>query len=155
MAELKASEVKYGAPVVTKLGPFLFTATEIEFPSGAEVVTGGVELNLEKLGLTDAAVLGAQEAAGPTGATGSVATTTQLPVAAWTSGFCVEQTTASKTEAILKALPVTITVQSGKLFLRFLECKTANKVFLEVTTAEKATSGLMALSGCTIFCIGK
>ena len=155
MAELKASEVKYSTPLVTKVGGLLLTATQIEFPASAEVVTNGVELNLAKLGLTDEAVYGVAQVAGPEATSGEVATTSQLPAAIWTSGLAIEQSTSAKGEAILKALPVTVTIKAGKAFLRFFEAKTANKVFLEVTTAEKATSGLMALSGCTIFCLGK
>jgi hypothetical protein len=156
MAELKASEVKYSVPLVTKIGGVLFTATNVEFPASAEVITGGVELNLEKLGLADNAVLGNAEAAGPPATSGEVATTTALPIAAWTSGLAIEQLTAGESKtAIKKALNVTITINANKLFLRFFETKTANKVMLEVLTAEKATSGLMALSGCTVFVLGK
>lgn len=143
-------------PLITKLGGVLFTATQIEFPASAEVITGGVELNLTKLGLTDEAILGNASVAGPEGATGEIATTSTLPVAVWTSGLAIEQKTAGESaKAIVKALPVAISINANKVFLRFFEAKTANKVFLEVTTAEKATSGLMALSGCTIFCLGK
>ncbi len=156
MAELKASEVKYSQPLVTKLGGVLFTATNVEFPASAEVITGGVELNLEKLGLTVQSVLGNRAAAGPEGGVGETASTTAVPIAAWTSGLAIEQITAAESAtAIKKALPVTISINANKLFLRFFECKTANKVFLEVLTAEKATSGLMALSGCTVFVLGK
>ncbi len=156
MAELKASEVKYAAPVITKLGGVLFTATQIEFPASAEVITGGVELNLAKLGLTDESVLGNGSVAGPEGAAGEIATTSTLPVAAWTSGLAIEQKTAAESaKAIVKALNVAVSINSNKLFLRFFETKTANKVMLEVVTAEKATSGLMGLCGCTIFCLGK
>ena len=156
MGELKASEVKYGIPLVTTLGGVKFTATQIEFPASAEVITGGVELNLAKLGLTDEAVLGNAPIAGPEGLPGENATTSALPIAAWTSGLAIEQKTAAESaKAIVKALPVTITINANKLFLRFFETKTANKVWLEVTTAEKATSGLMALCGCTVFVLGK
>jgi hypothetical protein len=156
MAELKASEVKYSEPLKTKLGGLLFTATQVEFPASAEVITGGVELNLAKLGLADEAVFGNNPVAGPEATVGEIASTSALPVAAWTSGIAFAQKEAGESaKAIVKALNVAISINANKLFLRFFETKTANKVLLEVTTAEKATSGLMALSGCTVFVLGK
>jgi hypothetical protein len=153
MAELKASEVKYSQPLVTKLGGVLFTATKIEFPASAESITGGVELNLAKLGLTVEAVLGDSPAAGPEGALGEVASTSATPIAAWATTV-VEESTAGKGEAIVKAVPVVITTEKSKLFLRFLAVVTLKKVWLELTTAEKGNA-TVGLCGCTIFCLGK
>jgi hypothetical protein len=154
MAELKASEVKYSTPLITKVGGLLLTATHIEFPASAESITGGIELNLAKLGLADEAVLGNNAVAGPEGAVGETASTTQLPFAAWTSGVVVEETTAAKGEAIVKAVPVVLTQEKTKLFLRFLAVVTLKKVWLELTTAEKANA-TVGLCGCTIFVLGK
>ncbi|HXJ92627.1 MAG TPA: hypothetical protein VMT20_07065 [Terriglobia bacterium] len=158
MGELKASEVKYGQPLVTKLGPLLFTATQIEFPASAESITGGIELNLAKLGLTDEAVLGNAAVAGPEGAVGEVASTTQLPIAAWTSGVAFEAKTAGESaKQIAKATPVSISINANKLFLRFyvLFKATAAEVLLEEgTTANKAKNTVGGWAT-TIFCIGK
>lgn len=155
MAELKASEVKYGVPLVTVIGAVRLTATQVEFPASAETITGGVELNLAKLGLTDEAVLGNASVAGPEGGAGETATTSALPVAAWTSGVAIEQKTAAEAaKAILKAVPVVISIASNKLSLRFLAVPTLKKDWLEITTAEKA-NGEVGLCGCTVFCLGK
>ncbi len=155
MAELKTSEVKYSTPLVTKLGPFLFTATQIEFPASAETVVGGIELNPAKLGLTDEAVLGNASVAGTEATLGEIATTSMVPVAVWSSGWVLESKTAAESATEIKiAIPVQVTVASNKIKLRFLRSETAKKTFVEISTAEKA-NGAVGLSGCTIFCIGK
>ena len=154
MAELKSSEVKYGVPLKTSIGGLWLTATQIEFPASAETITGGVELNLSKLGIPDESVAGASSAAGEVGA-GEIASTSGSTVFAW-STTVVEQTTAAKNEAIVKAVPTVITTEEKgkKLFLRFLAVPTLKKVWLEITTAEKA-NGTVGLCGCTVFCLGK
>jgi hypothetical protein len=154
MAELKASEVKYGIPLKTSVGGLFLTATQIEFPASAESITGGVELNLAKLGLTDEAVAGISNASGEVGA-GEIASTSGATVFAW-STTVVEQTTAAKGEAIVKAVPTVITTEEKgkKLFLRFLAVVTLKKVWLELTTAEKANA-TVGVCGCTVFCLGK
>src|SRR2546430_6073711 len=137
MGELKASEVKYSAPLVTKLGGLLFTATEIEFPASAEAITGGVELNLEKLGLTDQAVLGNAAVAGPEATSGEVATTTALPVAAWSTIVVEQKTAAESAKEIKKGLITAITINANKLFLRFFTQPVIKKPLSEANTAEK------------------
>ena len=74
---------------------------------------------------------------------------------AW-STTVVEQTTSAKNEAIVKAVPTVITTEEKgkKLFLRFLAVVTLKKVWLELTTAEKANA-TVGLCGCTVFCLGK
>lgn len=154
MAELKASEVKYSQPLVTKIGGVLFTATNIEFPASAETITGGVELNLAKLGLTDEAVLGNAPVAGPEGSAGETASTSALPIAAWSTTVIETKTAAEAAKAILKAVPTVIAINANKLSLRFLAVPTLKKDWLEITTAEKA-NGEVGLCGCTVFCLGK
>lgn len=141
-------------PLKTSVGSLWLTATQIEFPASAEVITGGVELNLAKLGLPDEGVAGVASVAGE-GATGELATTSGATVLAW-STTVVEQTTSAKNEAIVKAVPTVITTEEKgkKLFLRFLAVPTLKKVWLEITTAEKA-NGTVGLCGCTVFCLGK
>ena len=158
MAELKASEIKYGVPLVTKLGGVLFTATQIEFPASAETIEGGTELNLAKLGLADEAVLGNNEAAGPLATTGEVASTTQLPIAAWTSGMVFEAKTAGEaSKQIKKATPVSISINANKLYLRFyylFKATAAEVVFEEGTTANKAKNTVGGFVT-TVFVLGK
>lgn len=141
-------------PLKTAVGGLWLTATQIEFPASAESITGGVELNLAKLGLPDEGVAGIAPVAGE-GAGGEMAATTGATVFAW-STTCVEQTTSAKNEAIIKAVPTVITTEEKgrKLFLRFLAVVTLKKVWLELTTAEKANA-TVGLCGCTIFCLGK
>jgi hypothetical protein len=155
MAELKASEVKYSTPLVTKLGPFLFTATEIEFPASAEAVTGGVELNLKKLGLTDEGVFGTHQVAGPKAEALEVASTTVLPFAAWTTPLLAQKEAAESAKLIAKANVTAISVNAEKLFLRILAVKAAKEPMQESSTAEKGETGAVGLCGCTVFCIGK
>lgn len=146
--------MKYGVPLKTSVGGLWLTATQIEFPASAESITGGVELNLAKLGLTDEGVSGIAPVAGE-GAAGELATTSGSTVFAWATTV-VEQTTSAKGEAIVKAVPVVITTEEKgrKLFLRFLAVVTLKKVWLELTTAEKANAAV-GLCGCTVFCLGK
>lgn len=158
MAELKASEIKYGVPLVTKLGGVLFTATVIETPASAEYsdpadTGGGILLNLAKLGLADEAVLGVAQVAGPEGGTGETATTTSLPAAAWSSPLMTAKT-SSENERVLVAYQTAVTLGKGKLYLRIFAQNVAGEKepLLEPKAAIKAP---ISLCSCTIYCFGK
>ncbi len=157
MAELKASEIKYGQPLVTKVGGVLFTATTIETPASAEyqeVGSGtGLELNLAKLGLADAGVLGMAEVAGPQGAVGETAATSAVPVAAWATPLTAAKASAEN-EVMILIFPTIVTLGKGKLFLRIFSQGTAGiaNPMLEPKTSSKA---LVGLCSATIFVLGK
>ena len=157
MAEMTPALIKYGEPLKTKLGPLLFTATTIETPSGAEYSTPadtgkGMELNLAKLGLTDEAILGAVELT-PIGGTGEVASTTALPIAAWSTPLVTAKTSAEN-ERILIGYTTSVTIGKGKVFLRIFAQNTAGEKepLLEPKAGIKAP---ISLCSCTVFVLGK
>lgn len=151
MATLTSAEVKYGAPLVTKLGGVTFTATTIELPTG-EYPEKGFELNLAKLGLTDESILGANELA-PQGAAGEVASTTALPIAAWSTPL-QNAKKAAENELQTIVFPTSVTLGKGKLFLRIFAQETAGKKgpLVEPATADKA---VVTLCSATVFVLGK
>jgi hypothetical protein len=156
MAELKASEIKYSQPLVTKIGGVLFTATTIETPASAEyqeVGSGkGIELNLAKLGLTDEAVLGAVEVT-PVGAVGETASTTAVPIAAWSTPLQTAKK-AAENELQTVCFLTAVTLGKGKLYLRIFAQETAGlkEPLLEPKTSTKAA---ISLCSATIFVLGK
>jgi hypothetical protein len=158
MASVTAAEVKYGVPLKTSVGDLFLTATQIEFPAvNTSPATGGVELNLAKLGLTVQAIAGVHAAAAAQGSgpeAGEVASTTAPPAAVWTSGYAVTSLQAAKGEAITSVVPVTVTIKEGKVFLRFLAVSELKKDLLEIATAETA-NGVIALTSLTVFALGK
>lgn len=152
MAELKSSEIKYGAPLRTQVGGLTLTATVIETPASAEYAEKGVELNLAKLGLADEAVAGTASV-GPEGGQGEVASTTSLPVLAWCTPLATAKT-AAENERVIVAYLATVTLGKGKLFLRIFAQNTAGEKepLLEPKTSVKSP---ISLCSATIFCLGK
>lgn len=155
MAELKASELKYGVPLVTKLGGLLLTATQIETPESAEYAPeGALYLNLAKLGLTDEAVAGAAGVAGETTA-GEVATTTSLPIFAWSTPLVEAKTSGEEAKLVSVMFQTAVTNTKGKLCLRIFgmgATAAIGKPFLEPKTATKAA---VSLCTCTVFTLGR
>lgn len=155
MAELKASELKYGVPLSTKLGGLLLTATNIETPESAEYAPeGALYLNLAKLGLADEAVGGATSVAGETTA-GETATTTGLPLFAWSTPFVEGKATNEAAKLSGTIFPTTVNLTTGgKLCLRIYSQTTAGlgKPMSEPKTSTKAAVSLLV---CTVFVLGK
>jgi hypothetical protein len=154
MAELKASEVKYGAPIVTKISDLLFTITNIELPASAEYAEGGIELNLAKLGLTDEAVAGLSPVSRES-AVGETASTTSLAAGIWSDPFLVKaKESGEEKKQVAEAVPCAVTVVKAKAFLRVLTTETAGigKPFIEPKTSTKVNIGLFQT---TIYAFGK
>src|SRR5438132_12129887 len=89
MAVLKSSELKYGIPTRVDVGSAYLTATQVETPASAELQaeTETLELDSTKLGLVGNQVLGVAGVLpqGLQGEAGSVASTTALPLMAWST----------------------------------------------------------------------
>lgn len=154
MAELKASELKYGQSLKTSVGGLFLTATQIETPESAEYAPeGALYLNLAKLGLTVEAVAGATSVSGE-GSVGEVATTTPLPVFAWSTPLATAKTSGEGAKQVAVVFPTMVTKIEGKLALRIFSQETAaiGKPMLEPKTATKAAISLCA---CTVFVLGK
>jgi hypothetical protein len=154
MAELKASELKYGVPLSTKLGGLLFTATNIETPANAEYAPeGALYLNLEKLGLADNAPAGAASVAGET-TVGETASTTALPIYAWCTPLMTAKTAGEGAKQVLVAYTAAVTQIEGKLCLRIFAQNVAGlkEPLLEPKTSTKAP---ISLCTTTVFCLGK
>lgn len=150
---MKASEIKYGVPLSTKVGDLLLTATQIETPTSAEYVEGGVELNLAKLGLADEAPSGAAAVARET-TVGETATTTALPVLAWCNPLMTAKTQAEEKKEVAVCFTAGIAAIKGKLFLRIFAQNTAGvkEPLLEPKTSTKAA---VSLCTTTVFVLGK
>ncbi len=157
MAELKASELKYGVPLVTKLGGLLFTATNIETPETAEYAPeGALYLNLAKLGLTDEAVYGNAEAAGPVATAGETASTTSPPIFAWSTPLieAKAQFEAGKLVSVMFPTSVSITT-GGKICLRIYGMGSAAAIGKPMLEPKTSTKAAVSLCACTVFCLGK
>jgi hypothetical protein len=155
MAELKASELKYSTPLVTKVGGLLLTATRIETPESAEYAPeGALYLNLAKLGLSNETIAGVQEGAGPKASVGETATTTALPFFAWSTPMAVAKTSNEAAKVVAVIFPTYVEQVEGKLALRIFSQETAGigKPMLEPKTATKAA---VSLCQCQVFCLGK
>ena len=155
MAELKASELKYSAPLVTKMAGLLLTATRVETPASAEYAPeGALYLNLATLGLTDEAILGMAEVAGPKATEGEAATSTPLPFAAWSTPLVTAKTSGEAAKVVSVIFPTYVEQIEGKLCLRIFSQETAGigKPMLEPKTATKAA---VSSCVCTVFCLGK
>jgi len=154
MAELKASELKYGQPVKISVGGYFMTATQIETPSGAEYAPeGALYLNLAKLGLSDESPAGIS-GAGTEGAAGEVASTTALPVLAWSTPLMTAKTQAEAAKQVSVCFLTAVSKTEGKLVLRIFAQETAGikEPLLEPKTATKAA---VSLCVCTVFCVGR
>lgn len=154
MAELTAAELKYGQPLKTALGALYLTATVIETPSSAEYAPeGALYLNLAKLGLTNEAPAGLASVSGE-GAQGEVASTTALPVLAWSTPLVTAKTAGEGAKQVAVVFPTMVTRIEGKLCLRIFSQETAGigKLMIEPKTSTKAAVSLCA---CTVFVLGK
>lgn len=154
MAELKASELKYGVPLSTKIGGLTLTATQVETPESAEYAPeGALYLNLEKLGLADNAPGGAAAVSGET-TVGETASTTSLPVFAWSTPLVTAKTSGEGAKQVAVAFTTAVTKTEGKLCLRIFSQETAaiGKPMIEPKTSTKAA---ISLCVCTIFTLGK
>ena len=151
---ITAASIKYGVPVVAKVGDLLFTATQIE-TSGTleEYVTGGIELKPAKLGLTDEAISGTAAVARE-GEVGETATTTALPALIWCNPVMSTATQLSKAEAVTAGAIAQVSVVGKTPYLRVFSQESAGKKepLLESVTADKRKLTSFAT---TVFALGK
>lgn len=156
MAELKASELKYGIPLKASLGGSYLTATQIETPSAAEYAPeGALYLDLTKLGLP-ATTPGGLGNVGAYTTGGETAATTALPLFVWSTPLHEAKNAATAAKQVSVVFPTMVTKTEGKLVLRIFSQETMGpgigKPMLEPKTATAAT---VSLCVCTVFCLGK
>ncbi len=154
MSAISAATIKYGVPLVSKVGDLLFTVTNIEIPATEEeYVEGGIELKPTKLGLTDEAINGAAVVARES-AVGEMATTTALAGAIWCNPLTLAKEANEEAKEVKEAFTADVTLVKGKPFLRVYAQVTAGagKPLTEAKTATKVKLGLFTT---TIFCLGK
>lgn len=154
MPAVTAANLKYGQPLVTKVGGLLLTATQIEtIGTGEYAPEGALYLNLAKLGLPDEAPAGDASVSGEAAA-GEVASTTALPLFAWSTPLHTAKDAAEAAKQVSVIFPTMVTKTEGKLVLRIFSQETAGigKPMLEPKTATKAA---VSLCVCTVFCLGK
>ncbi len=156
MANISAASILYSTPLVAKVGDLLLTATNVETASSAtEYVTGGVELNVTKLGLTDEAISGAQSVAREA-SIGTLTATTMLPALIWCNPWMLDSKTSGEgSEKELKAagnFGAIVTLEGKVPFLRLIALTTAgqDKGFSELKVKT-------AVSQCftTVYALGK
>lgn len=156
MAELKASELKYGESLRMSLGDLFLTATQVETPETAEYAPeGALYLDLAKLGLPDRTPGGLGNV-GPYTAAGEVAASTALPLFAWSTPLHEAKNAATAAKQVSVIFPTMVTKTEGKLVLRIFSQETMGpgigKPMLEPKTA---TAAAVSLCVCTVFCLGK
>lgn len=156
MAELKASELKYGAPLKISVGGYFLTATQIETPTGAEYAPeGALYLNLAKLGLPDETP-GGNGPAGVETTESEVATTTSLPLYAWSTPLVTAKDAAEAAKLVGVCFPTAITKTAGsKLCLRIYGMGSAAEIGKPMLEPKTSTKAAVSLCVCTVYCIGR
>lgn len=153
MAELKASEVKYGVPLKASVGDLYLTATQIELPAEAEYVEGGFELDKTKLGLPVEGVSGTTSASREA-TVGATASTTALPALALITRLVKAKEANESGKQVAESFIADVTSIKGKLIVRIYvqEKAEAGKAQIEPKTATKVNIGLFTA---TVIVLGK